>query len=84
MSAFKKTPFVLVTGGKGGVGKTTVAGNLGVELARTGRRVLLVDLDLGLSNLDVLFGISVGESRIDRALYSAKDGGRNCVRMADA
>ncbi|QDV05023.1 Septum site-determining protein MinD [Planctomycetes bacterium Poly30] len=68
MSAFKKTPFVLVTGGKGGVGKTTVAGNLGVELARTGRRVLLVDLDLGLSNLDVLFGLSVGEPRIDRAL----------------
>ncbi|MGK0482029.1 MAG: flagellar biosynthesis protein FlhG [Planctomycetota bacterium] len=68
MSAFKKTPFVLVTGGKGGVGKTTVAGNMGVELARAGHRVLLVDLDLGLSNLDVLFGISVGNARVDRAL----------------
>ncbi len=68
MSAFKKTPFVLVTGGKGGVGKTTVAGNMGVELARTGRRVLLVDLDLGLSNLDVLFGLSAVEARIDQAL----------------
>ncbi len=68
MSAFKKTPFVLVTGGKGGVGKTTVAGNMGVELARTGRRVLLVDLDLGLSNLDVLFGISSVEARVDQAL----------------
>lgn len=68
MSAFKKTPFVLVTGGKGGVGKTTVAGNMGVELARSGRRVLLVDLDLGLSNLDVLFGLSGVEARIDQAL----------------
>lgn len=47
-------PFVLVTGGKGGVGKSTLAANLGVELARAGKRVLLVDLDLGLANLDVL------------------------------
>jgi flagellar biosynthesis protein FlhG len=47
-------PFVLVTGGKGGVGKSTLAANLGVELARAGARVLLVDLDLGLANLDVL------------------------------
>jgi flagellar biosynthesis protein FlhG len=68
MSPSEKTPFVLVTGGKGGVGKTTVAGNVGVELARAGRRVLLVDLDLGLSNLDVLFGISAVDARIDQAL----------------
>ncbi|MEM7306774.1 MAG: P-loop NTPase [Planctomycetota bacterium] len=47
-------PFLLVTGGKGGVGKSTVAANLGVELARRGVDTLLVDLDLGLANLDVL------------------------------
>lgn len=47
-------PLVLVTGGKGGVGKSTLAANLGVRLAARGRRVLLVDLDLGLANLDVL------------------------------
>lgn len=68
MSAALKTPFVFVTAGKGGVGKTTVAGNMGVELARMGRRVLLVDLDLGLSNLNVLLGISSVEARIDQAL----------------
>jgi flagellar biosynthesis protein FlhG len=51
-------PFVLATGGKGGVGKTTLAANLGVELARSGRRVLLVDLDLGLGNLHVALRLS--------------------------
>ena len=47
-------PFVLLTGGKGGVGKTTLAANLGVALVRAGVRALLVDLDLGLANLNVL------------------------------
>lgn len=51
-------PFVVVTGGKGGVGKTTIAANLGVELARGGLRVLLVDLDLGLGNLHVALRLS--------------------------
>ena len=51
-------PFVLITGGKGGVGKTTLAANLGVQLAREGLRVLLVDLDLGLANANVLLGLS--------------------------
>jgi flagellar biosynthesis protein FlhG len=51
-------PFVLVTGGKGGVGKTTIAANLGVELSRAGRKVLLVDLDLGLGNLHVALRLS--------------------------
>lgn len=60
-------PFVLVTGGKGGVGKTTVAANLGVGLAREGRRVLLVDLDLGLSNLDVVLGLTA-PARLGAAL----------------
>ncbi|MFT4539827.1 MAG: flagellar biosynthesis protein FlhG [Planctomycetota bacterium] len=49
-------PFVLVTGGKGGVGKTTLSARLGVELSERGLRVLLVDLDLGLANLDLMLG----------------------------
>jgi flagellar biosynthesis protein FlhG len=50
----RAAPLVLVTGGKGGVGKTSISANLALELGRRGARVLLVDLDLGLANLNVL------------------------------
>ena len=49
-----RAPLLFVSGGKGGVGKTLVAANLALELARRGKRVLLADLDLALSNLNVL------------------------------
>lgn len=58
-------PLVLVTGGKGGVGKTTLAANLGVHLARRGLSVLLVDLDLALANLHVLLGVSARRTLLD-------------------
>lgn len=48
---------ISITSGKGGVGKTNTAVNLSIALAARGRRVLLMDCDLGLSNVDVMFGI---------------------------
>ena len=52
---------IVVTSGKGGVGKTTVSANLGTALALAGKRVALVDADIGLRNLDVVMGL---ENRI--------------------
>lgn len=47
---------IVLTSGKGGVGKTTICANLGVALARQNKRVVLVDVDLGLNNLDIVMG----------------------------
>ena len=52
------TQVIAVTSGKGGVGKTNVVANLGYALATLGRRVLVLDADIGLANLDVLLGFS--------------------------
>ncbi len=58
MSSHHPVQVVAVTGGKGGVGKTSVSINLSVALAQMGRRVALLDADLGLANIDVLLGLS--------------------------
>jgi flagellar biosynthesis protein FlhG len=47
-----------ITSGKGGVGKTAVCANLAYNLASMGKRVLILDADLGLANIDVVFGLS--------------------------
>jgi flagellar biosynthesis protein FlhG len=49
---------IAVTGGKGGVGKTSVSVNLSIAMAALGRRVMLLDGDLGLANVDVFLGLS--------------------------
>ncbi|MBM6619743.1 septum site-determining protein MinD [Bacillus suaedaesalsae] len=52
---------IVITSGKGGVGKTTTSANIGTALALSGKRVCLVDTDIGLRNLDVVMGL---ENRI--------------------
>lgn len=79
------TRSVAVTGSKGGVGKSNLTLNLAVSLGRSGRRVLLVDGDLGLANLDVLLGLVpehtvehliLGEAALDDLLVDGPAGVR--------
>jgi flagellar biosynthesis protein FlhG len=74
---------VAVTGGKGGVGKTLTAVNLGAALARLGRGAMLLDADLGLANVDVLLGLHArlnlehvvsGECSLEDVIVTASSG----------
>src|ERR1700685_4444990 len=62
---------IVVTSGKGGVGKTTTTANLGAALAMRGKRVVLVDADIGLRNLDLVLGL---EKRIVFDLVEVVEG----------
>lgn len=56
---------IAVTGGKGGVGKSNISVNLAISLAQAGKRVMLLDADLGLANIDVLLGIRAERTLAD-------------------
>nr|NP_050910.1 septum-site determining protein [Nephroselmis olivacea]NP_050937.1 septum-site determining protein [Nephroselmis olivacea]Q9T3P6.1 RecName: Full=Putative septum site-determining protein MinD [Nephroselmis olivacea]AAD54881.1 septum-site determining protein [Nephroselmis olivacea]AAD54908.1 septum-site determining protein [Nephroselmis olivacea] len=58
---------IVITSGKGGVGKTTATANLGMCIARLGYRVALIDADIGLRNLDLLLGLE------NRVVYTAME-----------
>ena len=62
---------IVLTSGKGGVGKTTTTANLGATLAKRGHRVVLVDADIGLRNLDLVLGV---EKRIVFDLVEVVEG----------
>jgi flagellar biosynthesis protein FlhG len=83
MRAIHPVQTIAVTGGKGGVGKTSVSVNLATACAANGKRVLLLDGDLGLANVDVLLGLSprhtlahvlTGERTLSEVIVKAPQG----------
>jgi len=58
---------IVITSGKGGVGKTTATANIGTALAMLGRSVVVVDADIGLRNLDIVMGLD------ERVVYTSMD-----------
>jgi len=82
-AARPKRRIVAVTSGKGGVGKTNIVTNLAIALARQGVRVLIVDGDLGLANVDLLLGVApqydlqdvvLGQRNIRDVVFEGPDG----------
>jgi septum site-determining protein MinD len=69
---------VVVTSGKGGVGKTTASANIGTGLARLGYSVVLIDTDIGLRNLDILMGLE------NRIVYNIIDVVEGRCKLAQA
>lgn len=69
---------IVVTSGKGGVGKTTTSANIGTALALQGKKVVLVDTDIGLRNLDVVMGLE------NRIIYDLVDVAEGSCRLQQA
>ncbi len=69
---------LVITSGKGGVGKTTSSANIGTALALLDKKVCLLDLDIGLRNLDVVLGLS------NRIIYDIVDVAQGRAKLHQA
>ena len=69
---------IVITSGKGGVGKTTTTANLGSALALMGKKVIMLDLDIGLRNLDVVLGLD------NRIIYDIVDVAKGRCKLHQA
>jgi len=83
MTNQKPVKVISVTGGKGGVGKSNVTLNLAISLAKMGKKVMIMDADLGLANIDIMLGLRViknlshvikGECSLDDIVLDGPDG----------
>jgi flagellar biosynthesis protein FlhG len=83
LNSSRPVKVIAVTGGKGGVGKTTVSANLAVSIAAQGRDVMLVDADFGMANVDVILGLHTrfhlghvvkGECTLEEAIVTGPHG----------
>jgi len=72
MGNSKRTKTISITSGKGGVGKSTVTANIAYSLALKGRKVLILDGDLGMANIDIMFGAK-SEGNILEVLKGEKE-----------
>ena len=89
------TTSIVVASGKGGVGKTSIAVNMGLTLSRIGRRVALLDADFGMANAHILLGVnpehyiidaingkvSVAETMCEAPLGQNSSGGSGLLEM---
>ncbi|MGF1758360.1 MinD/ParA family protein [Photobacterium sagamiensis] len=62
MTKLSSTKVITVTGGKGGVGKTNVTLSMAISMARQGKKVMVLDADLGLANVDIMLGLRSGRN----------------------
>lgn len=82
----KRARIITITSGKGGVGKTSVTVNLAIALSRLGLRIAILDVDFGLANVDLLFGITPKHTLLDlirdeKSIFEVMTDGPNNIKF---